>query len=262
MKIAIQGLGRMGMQIAKKLSEGRHEVIGLDMLADNVNKAVAVGVKSANNKQQVVELFGSDKAIVWLMLPAELVNSQVDEWLALLPEGSIIIDGGNSDFRNTKELNNRVTLAGKQLIDIGVSGGVWGYKNGFPLMCGSDSSTSFETIKPILETLVKPDGAYYLFGPSGSGHYVKMVHNAIEYGMMESLGEGFHMLHDGPYKINLTEAAKLWQRHSVITSWLNDLSYQAFAENPELDGVSGYVAESGEARWTLEVANKNGIKLP
>ena len=262
MKIAIQGLGRMGMQISKKLSEGGHEVIALDLVADNVNQAVTLGAKPANNKQEVVELFGADKVIIWLMLPAQLVNEQVDEWLAILPNDSIIIDGGNSDFRNTKGLNSKVSLSGKHLIDIGVSGGVWGYKNGFPLMCGSDSTSAYETIKPVLETLVNPEGAYYLFGASGAGHYVKMVHNAIEYGMMESLGEVFQMLHDGPYQVNLAEAAKLWQRHSVITSWLNDLTYQVLAENPELHGVSGYVTESGEARWALEIANQTGIKLP
>jgi 6-phosphogluconate dehydrogenase len=262
MKIAVQGLGRMGMQIAKKLVEGGHEVIALDINEDNITEAVKNGTRSAHTKEEAIELFGQDKTIVWMMLPEELVDYQVNEWLALMAKQSIIIDGGNSDFRNTQKLNEKVKNSNINLIDVGVSGGVWGYKNGFPLMCGSDSSEAFETIKPILDSLIKPDGAYYLFGPSGAGHYVKMVHNAIEYGMMESLGEGFHMLHDGPYKINLAQAADLWQHHSVITSWLNDLSYQALLENPELDGVSGYVAESGEARWALEIADKAGFKLP
>ena len=130
-------------------------------------------------------------------------------------------------------------------------------------MCGSDDIHAFETIKPALETLVKPGGMYHRFGASGAGHYVKMVHNAIEYGMMQSLGEGFRMLHDGPYDtIDLAAAADLWQHHSVITSWLTELSRDAFLENPELEGVSGYVAESGEARWTLEAAKDMGIELP
>lgn len=262
MKIAVQGLGRMGMQIAKKLVEDGHEVIALDLVETNVTEAVVHGCKPANNKQDVVNLFGSDQVVVWLMLPENLVEEQVDDWSSLLPKESILIDGGNSDFRNTAELNKKVSQSNLNLIDIGVSGGVWGYENGFPLMCGSDSTAAYQYIKPILETLIKPGGAYFLFGPSGSGHYVKMVHNAIEYGIMESLGEGFRLLHDGPYKINLAEAANLWQHHSVITSWLTDLSYQALVENPELDGISGYVAESGEARWALEVAEKNGFKLP
>jgi 6-phosphogluconate dehydrogenase len=131
------------------------------------------------------------------------------------------------------------------------------------MMCGGDDKNSFEAIEPALKTLAKPNGAYFHYGPSGSGHYVKMVHNAIEYGIMESLGEGYRMLKDGPYKnIDLAAAGKVWQQHSVITSWLNDLSRQALEENPNLEGISGYVAESGEARWTLETAKELGIDLP
>jgi len=197
------------------------------------------------------------------MLPDAIVDAQVDEWLPLLPPGSIIIDGGNSDFRNTKKLNQKVNAAGMHLLDIGVSGGIWGYQNGFPLMCGGDSKEAFAVLEPALKTLVQPEGMYYHFGASGAGHFVKMVHNAIEYGMMESLGEGFRMLYDGPYKdINLAEAADLWQPHSVITSWLAELSRDALRESSELEGVSGYVAESGEARWTLEAAQEMGIALP
>jgi 6-phosphogluconate dehydrogenase len=130
-------------------------------------------------------------------------------------------------------------------------------------MCGGDSKEAFAVLEPALQTLSQPDGAYFHYGPSGAGHYVKMVHNAIEYGMMESLGEGYRMLHDGPYQgLDLAAAGNLWNHHSVITSWLNDLSYQALNENPELEGISGYVAESGEARWTLEVAKEHGIDLP
>jgi 6-phosphogluconate dehydrogenase len=149
-------------------------------------------------------------------------------------------------------------------IDCGVSGGIWGYENGFPIMCGSDDTEVFAALEPVLKTLTQPGGMYYRFGTSGAGHFVKMVHNAIEYGMMESLGEGFRMLHDGPYKgqVDLAKAADLWQHHSVITSWLTELSRDALADNPELEGVSGYVAESGEARWTLDVAREHGISLP
>jgi 6-phosphogluconate dehydrogenase len=150
-----------------------------------------------------------------------------------------------------------------QLLDVGVSGGVWGYQNGFPLMCGGDSAEAFAVLEPALKTLAAPGGMYHHFGPSGSGHFVKMVHNAIEYGMMESLAEGFRMLHEGPYEhIDLAQAADLWQHHSVITSWLTELSRDAFRENPDLDGISGYVAESGEARWTLDAAKELGIALP
>lgn len=264
MKIAIQGLGRMGMQITRKLAEsGEHTVIAHNRSKEPIEQAVGYGAVRAYEKADVLAAFGSDQVVLWIMLPDSIVDAQVDEWLTLLPQGSIIIDGGNSDYRNTKRLNEKVTAAGLQLLDVGVSGGIWGYQNGFPLMCGGDSAAAFAALTPALKTLVRPGGAYYHFGPSGAGHYVKMVHNAIEYGMMESLGEGFRMLHDGPYQgINLAAAGDVWQHHSVITSWLTELSRDALTESPELDAVTGYVAESGEARWTLETARELGIDLP
>jgi len=264
MKIAIQGLGRMGMQIARKLAEsGEHTVIAHNRSHEPIDEAAAFGATKAYEKADVIREFGSDQVVIWIMLPDNIVDAQIDEWLTLVPKGSILIDGGNSDFRITKQQNKRVSDAGSYLLDIGVSGGVWGYQNGFPLMCGGDSEQAFAVIEPVLKTLVQPGGMYNHFGPSGAGHFVKMVHNAIEYGMMESLAEGFRMLHDGPYKnLNLAEAADLWQHHSVITSWLTELSRDAFRENPELEGISGYVVESGEARWTLEAAKDLGIALP
>lgn len=264
MKIAIQGLGRMGMQIARKLAEsGEHTVIAHNRSHEPIEEAASYGALKAFEKTDVIREFGDDRVVIWIMLPSEIVDAQVDEWLTLVPEGSIIIDGGNSDFRDTKKLNEKVTAAGMHLLDVGVSGGIWGYQNGFPLMCGGDDVAAFASLEPALQTLVKPGGMYFRFGQSGSGHFVKMVHNAIEYGMMESLGEGFRILHDGPYQgIDLGAAADLWQHHSVITSWLTELSRDALKENPELDGISGYVAESGEARWTLEAAHDLGITLP
>jgi 6-phosphogluconate dehydrogenase len=148
------------------------------------------------------------------------------------------------------------------LMDVGTSGGVWGYKNGFSMMVGGDPA-GFKTIEPALKTLAMPTGAYQYFTTSGSGHYVKMVHNAIEYGMMESLAEGYRMLHEGAYKgLDLAAAGEVWQHGSVVTSWLNGLCQLALAENPTLDGIDGFVAESGEARWTLEAAKDLGIPLP
>jgi 6-phosphogluconate dehydrogenase len=201
MKIAIQGLGRMGMQIARKLAEsGDHTVIAHNRHKEPIDEVVTHGAVAAYEKADVVKAFEGDQAVVWIMLPDNIVDEQVDEWLTLLPKGSIIIDGGNSDFRNTKKLNEKVSAGGMHLLDFGVSGGVWGYQNGFPIMCGGDSTEAFAAVEPALKTLTKPGGAYFHFGPAGSGHYVKMVHNAIEYGMMESLGEGFRMLKEGAYK--------------------------------------------------------------
>lgn len=264
MKIAIQGLGRMGMQIARKLSEsGEHTVIAHNRSKEPIEEAVGFGATRAYEKQDVIDAFGDDQIVIWIMLPDAIVDQQVDEWLPLLRQGSIIINGGNSDFRETKKLNEKVSAAGMHLLDAGVSGGVWGYQNGFPIMCGGDNKEAFAALEPALKTLTQPGGAYFHFGPSGAGHYVKMVHNAIEYGMMESLGEGFRMLKEGPYEnMDLAAAGDVWQHHSVITSWLTELSRDALRENPNLDGVSGYVAESGEARWTLDIAKEMGITLP
>jgi len=263
MKIAVQGLGRMGMQIARKLAEDGHTIIAHNRSPEPMEEAARYGAVKAASKQDVLQAFGGEQAVLWIMLPADVVDAQVDEWIELLPKGSVIVDGGNSDFRLTQKLNDKLQSAGMRLVDVGTSGGVWGYQNGFSMMCGSDDTEAFKALEPALATLAKPEGAYHYFGPSGSGHYVKMVHNAIEYGMMESLAEGYRMLKEGPYEhLDLAAAGEVWQHHSVITSWLNSLCRDALQENPTLDGIEGYVAESGEARWTLELAKERGISLP
>lgn len=263
MKIAVQGLGRMGLQIARKLAENGHEVIAHNRSHGPIDEAVQSGAKAAYTKEEVLQAFGGEQVVLWIMLPADIVDAQVDEWLALLPKGSIFVDGGNSDFRRTQVLNKKLNEQGMILFDVGTSGGVWGYQNGFSMMAGCDSAEAFAALEPALKTLALPEGAYYHFGPSGSGHYVKMVHNAIEYGMMESLAEGYRMLQEGPYDgIDLAAAGDVWQHHSVVTSWLNELTRDALRENPTLQGIDGYVAESGEARWTLEVAKDKNIPLP
>lgn len=262
MKIAIAGLGRMGMQIARKLAENGHEVIAHNRSSDKVDTAVGYGATAAYEKQHVVTAFEGGQVVLWLMVPAETVDEQLEEWLAIVPEGSIIIDGGNSDFRSTKRRSEKVAKAGSVLLDSGTSGGVWGYENGFSMMIGGGGEV-FTQLEPVFQTLAAPRGAYQHFGPSGCGHYVKMVHNAIEYGMMQSLAEGYRMLREGPYKdIDLAAAGEVWQHGSVVTSWLNELTQAAIAENPQLDGIDGFVAESGEARWTIEVAKEMNIPLP
>jgi 6-phosphogluconate dehydrogenase len=262
MKIAVAGLGRMGMQIARKLAEGGHEVLAQNRSPAKVDEAVTYGATAAYTKEDVAKAFGGDQAIVWLMVPAEVVTEELTAWLAVLPKGSIIIDGGNTDFRQAADQTALVEGKGSVLLDVGTSGGIWGYQNGFCMMAGGDES-AFKHIEPMLQTLAAPEGAYRYFGPAGSGHYVKMVHNAIEYGMMESLAEGYRMLKEGPYKeLDLAAAGDVWQHHSVITSWLNELSRDALRESPELEGIDGFVAESGEARWTLEVAKDMNIPLP
>lgn len=264
MKLAIHGLGRMGMQIAQKLAEsGNHTLIAHNRSIDKVQHAAGFGAIATTTKQEVLTAFGDDRPVVWLMLPADIVDEQLDEWLEILPADSIIIDGGNSDYRLTKERAARVHAAGLVMLDAGVSGGVWGYTNGFSIMVGADDKHTYELLEPVLSTLTAPEGAYQYFGSAGAGHFVKMTHNAIEYGMMQSLAEGYRVLKEGPYQgMDLAAAGDVWQHHSVVTSWLNELTRDALRENPELEGIDGFVAESGEARWTLETAKALSIPMP
>ncbi len=263
MKVAIHGLGRMGMQLARKLAEAGHEVLAHNRSPEPIDEAVSYGCTAAPSKDDIASSFGSDPAVVWVMLPSEITDDEIAEWTSLLQPGSIIINGANSDFRDTKKLNTLVQSSGMHLVDVGVSGGVWGYDRGFPLMVGCDEKSAVDHIAPLFETLVLPGGAWNYFGTSGAGNYVKMVHNAIEYGIMQSLGEGYMMLHESPYgELDMAAAGDVWQHHSVIESWLNELTRQAVTENPTLEGISGYVAESGEARWALEVAESLDMKLP
>jgi 6-phosphogluconate dehydrogenase len=262
MKIAIAGLGRMGGQIARKLHEDKHTVIAHNRSRGPVEEMAAIGLVPAYSKEEVVRAFNGEKIILWLMIPSDTVDQELAEWLKILPPESILIDGGNSDFRLTQKRAELVSKNGSVLLDVGTSGGIWGYKNGFSMMAGGEKET-FKIIEPILQTLSKPAGAYFHFGDSGAGHFVKMTHNAIEYGMMESLAEGYRVLKEGPYKnIDLAAAGEVWQHHSVITSWLNELCRDVLKENPELTGIDGFVAESGEARWTLEVAKSQNLETP
>ncbi len=262
MKIAIAGLGKMGGQIAKKLHEGGHEVIAYNRSKGPIDEMKSLGITPAYEKADVIRLFNGERIFIWLMVPADVVGQEIDEWLKIIPQKSVLIDGGNSDFRETKKHAEKVAKEGSILMDIGTSGGIWGYKNGFSMMTGGDAET-FEIIKPILETLMKPLGAYHYFGGSGAGHYVKMIHNAIEYGMMESLAEGYRLLREGPYKnLDLASVGEVWQHGSVISSWLNELTRNALKENPELKNVDGVVAESGEARFALELAKSLNIETP
>lgn len=262
MKIAISGLGKMGGQIAVKLVENGHEVIGHDINPTTVDELKQKGVTPAYSPEDVVSAFAGEPVVLWVMIPANVVDSAFESWCKVLPERSVVIDGGNTDFRDDKKHADKFAEHNIALVDVGTSGGVWGLENGFSMMVGG-TEEAFRTIEPVLITLSEPRGGYKFFGEHGAGHYVKMVHNAIEYGMMESLAEGYRMLREGPYeRLNLADAGDVWQESSVITSWLNDLTRGVMHENPNLDGIEGVVAESGEARWTLEVARDRGITLP
>lgn len=262
MKIAITGLGRMGSQIAEKLAVNGHEVIAHNRSRDAVNEAINYGALAAYDKQSVINAFDNKPVILWIMIPAESIDSELEDWLTILPAGSIVIDGGNSDYRNDKSRSDKAAAKNITMLDIGTSGGIWGLSNGFSLMIGGDNS-SYETVKPILDALGSPNGGHKYFGETGTGHYVKMVHNAIEYGIMESLAEGYRLMKEGPYKnLDLASAGDIWQRSSVINSRLNDFASQALHANPDMNNINGIVAESGETRWALETAAEHNIKMP
>jgi 6-phosphogluconate dehydrogenase len=260
MKIIVTGLGRMGGQIAHKLADNGFEVIANNRSRQPIDDAIAFKAKPAYTKEDALKSLDGQQAIIWMMISDTAMEAELAKWLELVPKNSIIIDGGNSDYRLTRIRSEKVAAQGSSYIDVGTSGGVWGYKNGFSMMAGGEEQ-SFKTIEPFIKVLATPSGAYGYFGPSGSGHFVKMVHNAIEYGMMESLAEGYRLLKEGPYKdLDLPKAGEVWQHGSVIVSWLNDLTQQALAQNPQLEGIEGVVEEKGETRWAIETAKE--LKLP
>jgi 6-phosphogluconate dehydrogenase len=262
MKLAVIGLGKMGSQITGLLVAGGHEAIGFDVQPDQISRAEALGAIPANSRQHIVEQFAGQQIVVWLMIPAESVDEELDRWLGLLPPNSILIDGGNSDYRQTVKRAKLATAKAMYLVDVGTSGGVLGRENGFSMMVGGHDG-AFHSIEPLLQTLAKPNGGYGYFGQSGAGHYVKMVHNAIEYGMMESFAEGYQLLKEGPYHgLDLAAAGAVWETGSIIASSLNALVVRVLEKNPELEGITGVVAESGEARWALETAGELEIELP
>lgn len=263
MKIAVIGLGKMGMQIVQKLGEAGHSVIANDLDETLMQEASGYGALAAKEKNDVIASFDTDERVVlWIMIPAQYVDSELELWASILPQKSIIIDGGNSDYRLTRKRAETLRAQNLYFIDCGTSGGVWGYQNGFSMMIGSDTET-YEYTTPIYDTLAQPRGMHLRVGDNGAGHYVKMVHNAIEYGMMQSLAEGYRMLKEGVYSdLDLGSIGTLWQHGSVVQSWLNELTQQVVENDSTLSGIDGVVAESGETRWTLETAQELGLQLP
>lgn len=252
MELGIIGLGRMGLNMAMRLLRGGHKVVGYALSVETVKQAEEKGVAAAYSLKELTEKLTPPR-VVWLMIPA---GDPIDKTIqGLLPEmeiGDIIIDGGNSNYRDT--LNRFVMLKeqGIHFVDVGTSGGVWGISEGYSMMVGGDKEV-VERLRPIFETLAPaPDKGWGHVGPSGSGHFVKMVHNGIEYGLMQAYAEGFTLLkRKEEFKLDLHQVADIWRYGSVIRSWLLDLTSQALSEDQELSDVAPYVADSGEGRWTV-----------
>jgi 6-phosphogluconate dehydrogenase len=299
MQLAMVGLGRMGGNIVRRLMRDGHECVVFDVNADAVTALEAEGATGASSYAELASKMQAPRAI-WLMIPAGLTGQVVDEVAAVLEPGDIIIDGGNSNYRDDVRRAAKLKDSGIHYVDIGTSGGVFGLERGYCLMVGGHDE-AFAHIEPVLKTIAPGPGeiertpgrtgdytpeerGYLHTGPSGSGHFVKMVHNGIEYGIMAALAEGLNILHNADagtrqashsaevapleepefyqFDIDTTAVAELWRRGSVISSWLLDLTAAALEDNPTLDGLAGRVSDSGEGRWTVKAAVDTGVPVP
>ena len=260
MRVGFVGLGKMGSQMVARLLNNSHEVVAHDVDPAAVNRVKRLGAIPAVERSDMVAALGA-KPVVWLMIPSKFVDNEISELLKLLPKGSIIVDGGNSDYRKTLQRYSRCQEKDVELVDVGTSGGVLGLNNGFSMMVGG-TAAAVRHVEPLIKSLAQTQG-YRHFGPTGTGHYVKMVHNAIEYGVMESYAEGYRLLHEGPIKdIDLAAVSAVWQRGSIIASSLNGMAGDVLRGRPQLDHTDGVVFETGETGWALEVAKETGIELP
>ena len=261
MRLAMIGLGRMGGNMVQRLLHGGHEVVVYDRSADAVEAHSAKRVAVAKDLADVARQL-APRRVVWVMVPAgEPVESTIDELVPHLSRGDIVIDGGNSNFRDTLRRAQALETRGIEFMDVGTSGGIHGLANGYCLMIGA-SPSAFEQCEPIFRTLAPPEG-YAHVGPPGAGHYVKMVHNGIEYGMLQAYAEGYEILHASrDFELDLGKIAKLWNHGSVVRSWLNELAERALSRDGELAGIGGYVEDSGEGRWTVEEAMRLDVPAP
>ncbi|WP_263351479.1 phosphogluconate dehydrogenase (NAD(+)-dependent, decarboxylating) [Acidicapsa acidisoli] len=263
MQLGLIGLGKMGGFMAERIRLAGHQVVGFDFSAEAVAKLTASGNVGASSLEDMVSKLQAPRA-VWMMVPS---GDPVDETIAklekLLSPGDIIIDGGNSNYKDTIRRHGQVTAKGFQYVDCGTSGGVWGLKEGYSMMIGGDKKP-VEHLRPIWEALAPAkDKGWGHVGPSGAGHYTKMVHNGIEYGMMQAYAEGFTILEKKEsLDLNLPQIAEIWRYGSVVRSWLLDLTAEALAKNPTLDGLEAYVADSGEGRWTVFEAIDLNVSAP
>lgn len=268
MQIGFIGIGKMGTRMVEKLLVDGHTVIGWNRtksIVDDfrlalVEKNLDERFIAADDIKDVVSGQGSPR-LVWIMLPAgDAVQSALDEVVRHIEPGDIIVDGGNSFYKDTQSRYEILKSNDIRFLGIGVSGGVKAVDTGYPLMIGGDKS-AFDEIKPILDTLIKPHGGYEYFGEGGAGHFVKMVHNGIEYGMMQAIGEGYGVLEKAPYEIDLVNVSKLWQKNTIVTSFLNECAKDALIKDPTLSSLDGVIDATGEAEWTVTQGKEEGVPV-
>jgi 6-phosphogluconate dehydrogenase len=263
MELGMIGLGRMGANMAQRLVRGGHRVVGFARKPESRQRIEGNGAESAASLDALVAKLEAPR-VLWMMVPA---GAAVDEVIAgLLPRlsaGDFLVDGGNSNYNDT--LRRAEMLAGKRIhyVDCGTSGGIWGLAEGYSMMIGSDAP-AIERLRPIFETLAPaPDRGWGRVGPAGAGHFAKMVHNGIEYGLMQAYAEGFSILHHkAQFALDLHQVAEIWRHGSVVRSWLLDLTAAALEKNPDLEGIAPYVADSGEGRWTVAEAIELEVPAP
>ena len=261
MKIGLIGLGKMGYALALNMKDCGIEVIATNRSHDKVEDIIKEGVKGVYDINALVDAFGDERRVIWLMVPSGApVDEMIDSLIPLLKFSDIIIDGGNSYYKETVARYEKLKLIGIDYVDVGTSGGISGARNGACLMVGGDRE-AVDYIEPILEKISIEDG-YGYFGASGSGHYVKMIHNGIEYGMMQAIGEGFDILKASQYDLDFERVSKVWSNGSIIEGLLMRLMHEAFREDANLDGIIGRVDASGEADWTLEEAIRLKVSAP
>jgi 6-phosphogluconate dehydrogenase len=261
MQLGMIGLGRMGANMTQRLLNGGHEMVVFDRNPVAIEEAAKQGAVGVGSLEEMCAKLTVPRAI-WIMVPAgPPVEQTIADLLPHLEPGDILIDGGNSNFKETKRRAGLTEAKGVHFLDAGTSGGIWGLKNGYCLMVGGPKE-AFDHIEPLIKTLAPPDGYAYV-GPSGAGHFAKMIHNGIEYGMLQAIGEGFDILYSSEYDFELKELAHLWNQGSVIRSWLLELAENAFErEGQHLEAIRGYVEDSGEGRWTVLEAIEKNVPAP
>jgi 6-phosphogluconate dehydrogenase len=260
MQLGFVGLGKMGLNMVKRLTRGGHDIVAFDVSPAAVQRASADGVRTVASLEALCAALAPPRS-VWVMVPSgEPTESTIVGLSQHLGAGDTIIDGGNTNFHDDIRRADSLKANGLEHIDAGTSGGLWGLEEGYCLMVGGDAEVC-RRLEPIFLTLA-PEQGYLRVGEHGAGHYVKMVHNGIEYGLMQAYAEGFELMHASPFKLELPRVASLWMRGSVVRSWLLELTARALAADPGLEALKGYVEDSGEGRWTLQDAIERGVPLP
>jgi 6-phosphogluconate dehydrogenase len=263
MDIAMIGLGKMGVNMATRLVRGGHRVVAFDLGVEAIQAAETEGAEGAWSLDEAIDKLQAPR-VAWVMVPAgDATENTVNGLAERLSAGDTVVDGGNSYSKDSMRRAAALHEQGLHFVDVGTSGGVWGVTEGYSMMVGGDDEP-VNRLRPILETLAPaPDEGWGHVGPSGSGHFVKMVHNGVEYGLMQAYAEGFELMqHKTEFALDLHQVAEIWRQGSVVRSWLLDLTAAALAENPDLKGIAAYVADSGEGRWTVQEAIEQGCALP